>query len=69
MKTHYTYAALAAALTLALSPASAQSPDRAADRAEAYSRSVSYEEYLKDEDLREQARRRTGSQRRGRHSG
>ena len=56
MKTHYTYAALAAALTLALSPASAQGPDRAADRAadraEAYSRSVSYEEYLKDEDLR-----------------
>ena len=56
MKTHYTYAALAAALTLALSPASAQGPDRAADRAadraEAYSRSVSYEEYLKGEDLR-----------------
>ena len=51
MKHEYKYAALAAAMMLAWGTASAQSTTRT-ERADEFSQSLSYEDYLKGEDLR-----------------
>ena len=51
MKRDYKYAALAAAIALAWGTASAQSPART-ERADDFSQSLSYEDYLKGKDLR-----------------